>query len=136
MELKEKDRQAVERIQRGLKCSWEEAMEVWKDDKAIDKGENLFELTDEQKKVAKKYTIAPHKKKNSGPTVYNFKTDKPKKKDAEKEEIIAEIARFLQENASIAFENVEIANPTKLITFKIGENVFKLDLIRQNKNKK
>ena len=41
------------RIMEGLHCSREEAIEVLQDDEAIDHGENLFELTPEQKKASK-----------------------------------------------------------------------------------
>lgn len=41
------------RIMEGLHCSREEAIEVLQDDEAIDHGENLFELTPEQKKQVK-----------------------------------------------------------------------------------
>lgn len=41
------------RIMKGLHCSREEAIEVLQDDEAIDRGENLFELTPEQKKASK-----------------------------------------------------------------------------------
>ena len=48
----------VEEIMRLLKCTEEEAKSVIEADKAIDKGEKLFELTDEQKANVKKVTKA------------------------------------------------------------------------------
>ena len=44
----------VEKLMRLLDISEEEALQVIADDKAIDKGEKLFEQTKEQKAVSKK----------------------------------------------------------------------------------
>lgn len=55
-----------------------------------------------------------------------------RKPDEEKETIIAETAHFLETLA----ENVKITNISKIIEFDIGENHYKLDLIRQRKPKK
>ena len=60
------------------------------------------------------------------------KTVRERKPDLEKEEIIKNIADFLENSA----ENVKITNISKIIEFDIGENHFKLDLIRQRKPKK
>ena len=46
----------IEKLMKNLGISEEEALQVLADDKAIDKGEKLFELSEEQKKVAKKMT--------------------------------------------------------------------------------
>lgn len=54
-----------------------------------------------------------------------------RKPDIEKETIIAETAKFLEDIA----ESVEITNISKIIEFNIGENHYKFDLIRQRKPK-
>ena len=102
-----------------------EIQQVLEDDKRIDKGEKLFELTEEQKAVAKKATNTKR-----GPTVYNFQ-QRERKKNSTKAEIIAEIAQFLTEKV----ENLEIINEEKLISFKMGENTFELDLRQKRKPK-
>lgn len=48
----------VKKIMMNLQCTREEAIEIIEADKSIDKGEKLFELSDEQKKVAKAMTTA------------------------------------------------------------------------------
>jgi hypothetical protein len=53
------------------------------------------------------------------------------KENPTKEMVIAEIAQLLPKFA----ENVEIVNKGKLITFTIGDNNFKLDLIQTRKPK-
>lgn len=110
-----------------------EIAEVLADDKKIDKGEKLFELTDEQKKVAKKMTSSDTKTKKTAPTVYKFEQKKTVKENPTKEGIIAEIAGFLAENG---YDSVEITNKTRQIAFKIGEDAYEITLIAKRKPKK
>lgn len=120
----------VEKLMQLLDISEEEALQVIADDKAIDKGEKLFEQTKEQKVVAKKMSATGTRK---APTVYNFDTTKrERKKDTTKEEFITNLAQYLEN----CVENVEILNPSKLISFKIGEDTFELDLKRKRAPKK
>lgn len=120
----------VAKLMRLLDITEEEAKQVIADDKAIDKGEKLFEQTEEQKAVTKKMTATGTKKT---PTVYNFDTSKrERKKDTTKEEFIANLAEYLKNSV----DNVEILNPSKLISFKIGEDTFELDLKRKRNPKK
>lgn len=120
----------TQKFMRLLNISEEEAKQVIADDKAIDKGEKLFEQTKEQKAVSKKMSATGTRK---APTVYNFDTTKrERKKDSTKEEFIANLAQYLEN----CVENVEILNPSKLISFKIGEDTFELDLKRKRAPKK
>lgn len=120
----------LEKIMRILGISEEEAKQVIADDKAIDKGEKLFEQTKEQKAVTKQMSATGTRK---APTVYNFDiTKRERKKDSTKEEFITNLAQYLEN----CVENVEILNPSKLISFKIGEDTFELDLKRKRAPKK
>ena len=120
----------VEKLMRLLDISEEEALQVIADDKAIDKGQKLFEQTKEQKAVSKKMSATGTRKT---PTVYNFDTTKKeRKKDDTKEDFIANLAQYLE----TCVENVAILNPSKLISFKIGEDTFELDLKRKRAPKK
>ena len=120
----------VAKIMRLLNISEEEALQVIADDKAIDKGEKLFEQTKEQPAITKQMTATGTRKT---PTVYNFDTTKrERKKDGTKEEFIANLAEYLQTSV----ENVQILNPSKLISFTIGEDTFELDLKRKRATKK
>ena len=56
-----------------------------------------------------------------------------RKPDLEKEGIITALSEFLQEKG---YTSVEITNKSKIIEFNIGENHYKLDLIRQRAQKK
>jgi hypothetical protein len=120
----------IEKYMRLLDCTEEQAKDIIATDEIIDKGGRTpYDLDPEKEKMAKKFAnVTSHKK----PTAYKF-TQRERKADVEKEEIIAKIAEFMQNNTEIAFENVEITNKSKLIAFTIGENRFEFDLKRKRK---
>lgn len=118
----------IAKLMKSLGCSREEALQVIEDDKRIDKGEKLFELSAEQKKVAKESCATGTKKR----TVYKFDSAKSKKKDAEKEEFIAKLHEIVTQFT----ENCEIANANREITFNLGENEYSLVLTKHTKKKK
>ena len=132
MKLTQKDMELVKHHMKTLDIPEAEAIQLVMDDKAVDKGEKLFELSAEQKKVAKKYAGTGTKKR----TVYKFDTTKKKKENPIKQKIIAEIERFLNENSEISAENVQITNAERQIAFKIGENDYELTLVQKRKAKK
>lgn len=112
-----------------LGCSIAEAKQIIADDKAIDKGERMsFDLTPEKEKQAKKYAnVREHKK----PTAYKWEK-RERKADTTKEGVIEQISQFLTNNG---YQNVEILNKSKLISFKIGEDTYEFNLIRKRKPK-
>ncbi len=120
-------------IMRNLGLSAEEAEELLKCDKAIDKGEKMpFDLTEEQQKVAKTMTnVGVKKKAEKKPTVYKF--EKKKVENTTKSAIIALIEQLLTENG---YESVEITNKERLIAFKCGENDYEITLTQKRKPKK
>lgn len=125
-----------ERIMRVLSVSAEEAEEILKADKAIDRGERVpFDLSPEQEKMAKKFANVDTKKRKA-PTVYNLDArGKARKENPTKASIIAELAKFLTENSENACEMVEITNKERQIAFKIGENAYELTLVQKRKPK-
>lgn len=132
MKLTQKEMELVKHHMKTLDIPEAEAIQLVMDDKAIDKGEKLFELSAEQKKVAKKYAATGTKKR----TVYKFDTTKKKKENPIKQKIIAEIERFLNENSEISAENVQITNVERQIFFQIGSNDYELTLVQKRKAKK
>ena len=132
MKLTQKDMELVKHHMKVLDIPEAEAIQLVMDDKAVDKGEKLFELSAEQKKVAKKYAGTGTKKR----TVYKFDTAKKKKENPVKQKIIAEIERFLNENSEICAENVQIINAERQIFFQIGSNDYELTLVQKRKAKK
>ena len=132
MKLTQKDMELVKHHMKTLDIPEAEAIQLVMDDKAVDKGEKLFELSAEQKKVAKKYAGTGTKKR----TVYKFDTTKKKKENPVKQKIITGIERFLNENTEISAENVQITNAERQIFFQIGSNDYELTLVQKRKAKK
>ena len=109
-----------------LDISLAEAIDLWLTD-------NDLEVNEEQEELDKKA-----KDSRITATIHEAKSDAPKKErkvvrkeDSTKESIIKALAKKLEELAT----EVKIENVGKLITFKLGEDTFKLDLIRQRKPK-
>lgn len=119
---------------KNLGISEAEALQVIADDKAIDRGEKLFELTDEQKKVAKKMSNFDSKTRKK-PVIVGSKPTK-RKENATKSGIITEIATFLGGNSQFSVENLEILNPERQFSFKIGDETYEITLIQKRKPKK
>ena len=109
-----------------LDISLSEAIELWLTDNDLETNEEQEEL--DKKAKASRITA----------TIHEAKAEKPKKErkvvrkeDATKESIIKALAEKLEELAT----DVKIENVGKLITFRLGDDTFKLDLIRQRKPK-
>jgi hypothetical protein len=121
---------------RKMGLSEEEIADIIKSDEAIDKGEKVyFDLDPEKEKEAKKFAKAGTRK---APTVYkldNTEGKRSRKENPTKAAIIAEIAKFLEENSENACENVEITNKERQIAFKIGENCYEFTLVQKRKPK-
>ena len=113
-----------------LGLSREEALQTLADDKDIDQGKPKdFDLTAEQLKNAKQYTKVGTRKTSSTPT------KRERKENPTKALIIAELFKFLGENAEISAENLEILNKERQIFFKCGENDYELTLTQKRKPK-
>ncbi len=120
------------KLMRILGCTAEEADDIIATDKMIDQGERTpYDLDPEREKMAKKFANAREKRK---PTVYQFQK-RERKANPTKGGIIAELAKFLEENSEFATENVEITNKERQISFKIGDEAFELTLVQKRKPK-
>lgn len=106
-----------------LGLSQEEAIQMYLEDEGY--LENAEQEQLEQKAKENRITAKIHQARAE-----NKKTQKErvKKADPTKEGIISAIAEFLP---SLNAENVEIANAGKLITFQMGADRYKIDLVRQ-----
>ena len=116
----------LENMVKNLDIDMEEAVLTWLEDE-----EYLINEEQEELHRATKGTRVGN--------VVGAKAEKPKtqkertkKENPTKEMIIAEIAKVLPNFA----ENVVIENAGKLITFTIGEDAFKIDLVQKRKPKK
>jgi polysaccharide deacetylase 2 family uncharacterized protein YibQ len=107
-----------------LKLSKDEAIQMYLEDEGYLENEEQEAL--ERKAKENRITATIHQAKAE----YKEKTqrERVKKDDPTKEGIIKAIAEMLP---SVNAENVEIVNAGKLITFTIGADKYKLDLIRQ-----
>ena len=110
-----------------LEISKEEAVEMWLEDEGYLDNEEQNELDEKAKKV----------KIDHGASAID-KTEKKEKKPREikvsdeKQALFSEIVEKLAENG----RNYEILKENKLICVKIGEKIFKIDLIEQRQPKK
>lgn len=124
----------IKRIMEGLRCSREEAEQIYADDKAIDRGERMsFDLSKEQEKEAKKYVRSGTRKTPPAYKLDNEGGKRSRKENPTKATIISEIAEFLTEKG---YEMVEITNKERQIALKVGENSFELTLVQKRQPKK
>lgn len=122
-----------EKLMRILGCTAEEADDIIATDKMIDQGKRTpYDLDPETEKMAKKFANSREKKK---PTVYDFKK-RERKANPTKGGIIAELAKFLEENSEFAPESVEITNKERMISFSVADNKFELTLVQKRTPKK
>lgn len=112
-----------------------EIQELLEYDKRVEHGEDDYKLTPEQEKVSKEARKTGTRK---APTVYkldNTGGKRSKKENPAKKEIIAEIFKFLNENADFEVKNSEIINPERMIAFKSGLESYEITLICKRKPK-
>lgn len=121
-----------------LGISRDEAIEIIKEDEAIDRMDMKHvddDLTPEQKKVKKKATNTTGDKTKRA---YTF-TKRERKPDDVKREIIATIAQnldrccFGEELSTVT--DVVILKPEREITFKVNDTEFSITLIKHRKPK-
>ena len=104
-----------------LRISREEAVQLIEDDKRIDKGEKLFELSAEQEKNAKKARSTGTKK----PTVYNFDTAKKKRKECPDKQ---HLVNLLAEALGTECQKIEVTNKERELTFEFNGTGYRLTL--------
>lgn len=112
----------VEKIMRLLECSKEEAENIIASDKAIDKGEKLFELNQEQKKAEKKMRSVGIRTVNA----YGKQTTRERPQDRHKRFIIDTISRALTDH--LGGSTHEITNPEREIIVEYQHRKFKIML--------
>lgn len=132
--LSRADKEQIQRIMSGLKCSEDEAKEILAYDKAIDKAgakERLaHDLDLETEKEAKKMAnVRDHKAPN-----YNW-TKRERKANPTKGGIIAELARFMENDSEFAVADLEITNKERVIAFTIGDDKFEITLTQKRRPK-
>ena len=123
------DEKRLAGLMKTLDLSREEALALMADDKAVDRGADLHPLTAEQEKVAKKMRQADRK-----PTAYKW-TQRERKPNELKREIIDDLFTFLCENWPEVAKNGNIANIERQIDFQLNGESFSLTLTQHRKPK-
>lgn len=100
----------IKNLMEVLQISEQEAKELVQCDNRIDKGEKLFELTDEQKKTEKKMRQADRK-----PFVPKLEK-RERKANEPKRELISAIEEMLS-CSDLQADNIAITNPERQIDF-------------------
>lgn len=115
----------IKRIEKGLGVSTSEAIDIWLEDEGYLENEEQEALCKKAKE--NRVTATVHKARSVEPN----KQTKTRERQANpvKEDVIAALAETLKGMA----EDVVIENIGKIITFRIGEENFKLDLIQRRK---
>ena len=112
----------IAKMMKALDISEEEALQLVEDDKRIDKGEKLFELTKEQQKASKDARATGTKK----PTVYKFDTSKKKRKEnPTKQDLIQCVANALGEFGAT---DLDITNKEREMIFFVDGTKYKIVL--------
>lgn len=114
------DEKKIESFIEILGISREEAIQLLEDDKKIDKGQKLFELTPEQKQASKKARQADRK-----PTVYKFDTSKRKRPANESKRFLVETLKQALENAGAS---VEVTNIEREMILMFEDTKYKVVL--------
>lgn len=121
--MKPAEEQSVYNNLRKLGLTDEETKEVISADKAIDKGEKLFELTEEQKQVEKKYKNTHTR---TVKTAYGQTQTKERKTDTDKRMLIDALAEKLENYADSG--KVNITNAEREIELMFHDRKFKIVL--------
>lgn len=104
-----------------LGISREDAIQLIEDDRKIDKGEKLFELSKEQEKAAKEARQVSRK-----PTVYKFDTTKRKRAENVDKRDLIEVIRKALEDAGCT--SIDVTNIEREICFQSADVRYKVVL--------
>lgn len=115
----------IESMMKALELTKEEAIQVWLEDEGYEENAEQAALDEYAKGV--KIPVGARSEKSSS----KKGAKKGPREDKEKQEIIANLAEYLAD----AYEDVTVVNIGKIITFKIGDNEYKLDLVKKRKAK-
>lgn len=110
----------VNKLMKNLGITRDEALQVLEDDKRIDRGEKLFQLTEEQEKASKKARRTGTKQ----PTAYKF-NKRERKADNDKQYLIHLLTDALENEGC---EIAEITNKEREFLFMYHDKKYKVVL--------
>lgn len=119
----------VENLMSSLEISQNEAIELWLTDNGLEENEEQAELDEKASKV--------HINKDA----YTDENKKPRKKPEikvsdEKKWLFDSILTNLTRCNGVGQEDITVLNENKLISVKINDKIFKIDIIQCRKGKK
>lgn len=117
----------IKKSMKALDLSKEDAIQMWLEDNDYEVNEEQAELDAKAKKVKIDHGASAVDKSEK-----KEKKPRPKVASDEKKELFDEIFSNLQD---VYKQNAQIVKENKLITVKIGEKVFKIDIIEQRASK-
>lgn len=118
----------IERSMKSLELTKEEAIQMWLEDEGYLENEEQEEL--ERKAKENRITATIHQASAKDPRKKTQK-ERVRKENPTKEMVIREIAALLPKFA----EDIEVLNVGKLISFRIGEEKYEIDLKQKRKPK-
>ena len=118
MALSKQEQAKVKNLMVCLGITEQEALQVLEDDKRIDKGEKLFELTEDQKVAEKQARLTGDRKSTNT-------TKREKKVDNQKQDIIATMVGSI---INVFGVRVDVANEEREFEFELNDRKFKVVL--------
>ena len=131
--LNQEEKERIPTIMRVLDLTYEEAVDLLKCDRAIDKGEHMdFDISKEQEKEVRK--MLKHETM-SGARTFEKRPKQPKEKKVNepKKAFIEDLVAWLGESED--YGNIEVVNAERQVKFTIGEDTFELTLVQKRKPK-
>lgn len=107
-----------------LGCTAEEAADIIKSDREIERGKNPFPLTPEQEKASKAARIT------TSINAYGKKVQRVRAEDSTKRDIMDAIVEMLADNAATEgrVTEYELINPEREVSFVMDSRKFKITL--------
>lgn len=118
----------VQRFMKILDLTEEEAIQMWLEDEGYEVNEEVEKLT---KKAKENKTTLIGAREN----IENKKVVRERKANPVKEEIIEIIANALKNYQNLPISNVKVENVGKIVTFKVENREFKVDLVEKRQKK-
>ncbi len=111
-----------------LELTEQEAIQTWLEDEG-------YEVNEEVERLTAKAKANGTARVNARANVENKKTTRERKANPVKEEIIQILANALKNSQNLPINAIKIENIGKIITFKVENREFKLDLIEKRQKR-
>ena len=111
-----------------LELTEQEAIQTWLEDEG-------YEVNEEVERLTAKAKANGTARVNARANVENKKTTRERKANPVKEEVIQILANALKNSQNLPINAIKIENIGKIITFKVENREFKLDLIEKRQKK-